>query len=124
MRGAVLGACAAARTARWRRSVGVGHVRLWSTASGELLVPPLLHWDWVTALAFSPDGTKLLTGSGDYTARLWSATNGYPIGAVMRHEEVIMDVSFSPDGRDPRPPAATGPPAYGRPRTASRSGCR
>ena len=34
------------------------------------------HIDEVTSVAFSPDGTKVLTGSVDRTARLWEVANG------------------------------------------------
>jgi WD40 repeat protein len=29
------------------------------------------HSDYVHSVAFSPDGTRLLTGSGDTTLRVW-----------------------------------------------------
>jgi WD40 repeat protein len=58
------------------------------------------HRDQAYALAFSPDGTKVLSGgSADYTACLWSAINGDPIGNIMRHEGAVWVVSFSPDGQ-------------------------
>jgi WD40 repeat protein len=34
------------------------------------------HTNWVTAVAYSPDGTRVLTGSQDKTARLWDAATG------------------------------------------------
>jgi hypothetical protein len=52
----------------------------------------------VEAVAFSPDGRRVLTGSHDGTARLWEAASGKPI-ATLRHEGEVLAVAFSPDGR-------------------------
>ena len=49
-------------------------------------------------VAFSPDGSKVLTGSDDNTARLWSASDGSPIGQPMKHSNWVRAVAFSPDG--------------------------
>jgi WD40 repeat protein/serine/threonine protein kinase len=46
----------------------------------------------------SSDGTRLLTGSEDYTARLWRADTGEPIGQPMQHQGAVMAARFSPDG--------------------------
>jgi len=34
----------------------------------------------VPAVAWSPDGTRLLTGGDDSTVRVWDATSGLPVG--------------------------------------------
>ncbi len=58
----------------------------------------------VTALAFSPDGQLLATGSGDPSRsgelKIWNAQNGTLVGAVPdAHSDTILGLEFSPDGR-------------------------
>lgn len=59
----------------------------------------LQHQSSVEGVAFSPDGTLLLTGSDDKTARLWDAATQKPIGPPMKHEGPIRTVAFSADGK-------------------------
>ncbi len=51
------------------------------------------------AVAFSPDGKTVLTGSADKTARLWDAATGQPIGPPLPHRDAVQAVAFSPDGK-------------------------
>ncbi|HSR31734.1 MAG TPA: hypothetical protein VLY63_14300, partial [Anaerolineae bacterium] len=60
-------------------------------------VAVLRHEGDVYAVALSPDGTRLATGSADGTARLWDAGSGEDLD-VLRHEDVVRSVVFSPDG--------------------------
>jgi WD40 repeat protein len=53
----------------------------------------------VSSVAFSPDGTRIVSGSFDTTLRLWDAKSGEPIGAPLKgHESRVMSVAFSPYG--------------------------
>jgi WD40 repeat protein len=70
---------------------------LWRSDSGQL-ISTLRHGDRVRAVAISPDGKFVLTGSGDSTARLWRADSGQLI-STLRHDSGVTAVAFSPDGK-------------------------
>ena len=61
--------------------------------------PPLTHQGAVGAVAYSPDGKTVLTGSFDKTARLWDAASGAPIGPPLTHQGSVEAVAFSRDGK-------------------------
>jgi WD40 repeat protein len=60
---------------------------------------PMVHRDAVVAVAYSPDGRTVLTGSEDKTAQLWSAKDGLPLALPVKHVEAVRGVYFSPDGK-------------------------
>jgi WD40 repeat protein len=69
-----------------------------STATRET-IGWLQHQGYVEAVAISPDGALLLTGSDDHTARLWDAATQKPLGPPLKHDGPVVVVAFSPDGK-------------------------
>ena len=56
------------------------------------------HTNWVTGVAFSPDGQRLVTGSLDTTAKVWDLKTGAVLFTVPAHNGGIWSVAYSPDG--------------------------
>jgi WD40 repeat protein len=52
----------------------------------------------VHSVAFSPDGTRIVTGSWDWTARVWDARTGSLQRELKGHTGTVWSVAFSPDG--------------------------
>jgi WD40 repeat protein/serine/threonine protein kinase len=57
------------------------------------------HTAGVVAVAFSPNGQRVITGSKDKTARIWDPQTGREILALKGHSQEVTSASFSPDGR-------------------------
>ncbi len=51
------------------------------------------------SVAFSPDGQRIVTGSGDHTAKVWEAVSGKELLTLKGHSDGIYSVAFSPDGQ-------------------------
>ena len=71
---------------------------VWQTATGRKLTNVAAHARGVRALAFSPDGGKLLSGGGDGRLILWDARTWNPIRRFHSEASRIDSVAFSPDG--------------------------
>jgi WD40 repeat protein/serine/threonine protein kinase len=79
-------------------SGGPTEARLWDAATGKAFGLPLRHESVVRAIAFSPDGKTILTGSRDRVARLWDAATGQLVG-LLEHQGPVIAVAFNPDGK-------------------------
>jgi WD40 repeat protein len=72
-----------------------GTIRVWETATGQLLMVLRGHEGDVTGLAFSADNRMLASRGSDDTLRLWRVISG----RVLRNAtDAIYDARFSPDG--------------------------
>ncbi len=72
-------------------------VRLWDTASGELIREMPGHTDVVYTMVFSPDGRTLVTGSWDATIRLWDVATGRELASA-QGQGTIYALAITPDG--------------------------
>jgi WD40 repeat protein len=57
------------------------------------------HIHPVSSVSFSPDGQRILTGSGDSTAKVWDADKGTELLTLKGHNNLVTSVDFSPDGK-------------------------
>jgi WD40 repeat protein len=58
------------------------------------------HTDWISSLAFSPNGEWIVSASWDKTVRVWDARTGFAVCAALKgHQDRVNTVIFSPDGR-------------------------
>jgi WD40 repeat protein/serine/threonine protein kinase/tetratricopeptide (TPR) repeat protein len=82
-----------------------GHV--WEVATGRRVAPPLKHNGTVLAAAFSPEGSRIVTGTGHepiagafiHTARVWDAATGNAVTPPLKHDFTVEHVAFTTDGR-------------------------
>ncbi len=56
------------------------------------------HADWVTSLAFSPDGVLLASGDRFGSVYLWDVQDGVYFGAAESHARMVTALKFSADG--------------------------
>src|SRR5262249_4707414 len=75
------------------------------------------HTDWIAAIAFSPDGARLASGSADATVRIWDPVGGEALLTLQGHAVRVTGVAFSPDGA--RLASASGDPTVKRWSTVS-----
>jgi WD40 repeat protein len=94
--------------ARWLAVGGYMHgndraiasaVRLYDFATGKLVALLKGHSQVVFALAFSPDGKRLISGSGDTTAIIWDLATRRQVFRLSGHTEAIKAVAFTNDSR-------------------------
>ncbi len=57
------------------------------------------HSDGVTAVAWSPDGKRVVSGSHDNTAQVWDATTDNHVLTYRGHLASVLALDWSPDGK-------------------------
>ena len=71
---------------------------MWDVLSGVELKVLNGHTDSVWSVAFSTDGTHIVSGSSDQSVRVWDALNGVELKVLNGHTSSVWSVAFSNDG--------------------------
>jgi WD40 repeat protein len=98
--GATLAAGSCGERAEQGQGCAEGAIQLWDAETGVPREPALLgHGDWISGLAYSPDGGRLVSSSWDGTIMLWDVSSGKALGqSAAVHRDRVTSVAFSPDG--------------------------
>ena len=86
----------------WKDTIAVGsrstHTIILDVTTGSQIAVLSGHTGWVKSLAFSPDGTLLVSGSFDKTIKLWDLQTGGFIKTFQGHTGPIHSISISANG--------------------------
>ena len=78
-----------------------GKLRVYNTSTGELLltIDTGVQAEAIAiSLAYSPDGTRLVTGGQGGIVQVWNAVSGQLMQTLATPPLYVSDVAFSPDG--------------------------
>ncbi|KAF9552682.1 WD40 repeat-like protein [Agrocybe pediades] len=77
-----------------------GMIYIWGIHARTTIRGPFVgHSDWVSTLAFSHDGKKLISGSRDVTIRIWDVDTGDVVARPYEgHTDTISSLALSSDG--------------------------
>jgi len=85
----------------WKNTVAVGlgsrDIILLDGITGSQAAVLSGHTNWVKSLAFSSDGTSLVSGSCDKTIKLWDVQTGGVVKTFHGHTDAVLSVSISVD---------------------------
>ncbi|HET6386349.1 MAG TPA: Ig-like domain-containing protein [Armatimonadota bacterium] len=80
-----------------------GQIRIWNPGDGKEIGAPVNQGDGVTCLAFTPDGTTLLSGGGEHPDKapprvhFWTVPNlATPIPPLTDHHTTVLSLACSP----------------------------
>ena len=74
-------------------------LRVWDLASGETVRTLSGHTGSVWAVAVTPDGRQVVSGSDDNTLRVWDLASGETVRTLSGHTGAVFAVAVTPDGR-------------------------
>ena len=74
-----------------------GELNVWNTQTGRQVLS-LRGSGYLTGVAFSPDGRRLVSGEISGRVKLWDLATGQEIRILWGHRRPVYSVAFSPDG--------------------------
>ncbi len=73
-------------------------VLVWDVATGALLFTFTGHTAAVNAIAWSPDGSAIASGSSDLLVHIWNPATGTVLQTYTGHQSFVGTLAWSPDG--------------------------
>jgi eukaryotic-like serine/threonine-protein kinase len=70
-------------------------IRVWDAETGRLLERLPGHTGWVCALAFTPDGSRLISAATDQSLRIWDTASWTELRALRGHQDEVHTVAIS-----------------------------
>jgi len=87
--------------AYWNNTIATGcpgkDITIFDVLTGSQTAVFSGHDEYVYSLAFSLDGTFLVSGSGDNTIKLWDVQTGGVVKTFCGHTKIVLSVSISVD---------------------------
>lgn len=74
-------------------------VKVFSTENGALVHTLVKHTEWITAIAYSPDGKLLATGDRVGNIHLWDATSGGVVLPLAEHKASVRSLAWRSDSQ-------------------------
>ena len=74
------------------------NVHVWNTTTGQLAWRGMGNSSGILAVAYSPQGKFLVTGSYDSLVVIWDAASGQRLHTLVARSGEVRAVAFSPDG--------------------------
>jgi WD40 repeat protein len=102
-RGWSLAGCSVAFSPDGQRVASSGYedrmLAVWDVSRATHLRDSHGHDGRILSVAFSPDGSSVITGSTDHTLKLWDASPAPYRYSLRIHQAEVTCIGFSPDGR-------------------------
>jgi WD40 repeat protein len=79
-------------------------MKVWDAATGKELLSLKGHTGYVRSVAYSPDGKRIVSGSGGFFRQLgevkvWDAATGQLLLSLKDRSDGVNSVAYSPDGK-------------------------
>ena len=72
-------------------------VHVWSMSSGEEVMVLEGHSHHINGVAVTPDGTRIVSCSGDKAVRVWDMHTGEAVFVLKGHKDEVREVAVTPD---------------------------